>query len=89
MIRDPVATAILARRVDAIVREMSNVLLRSARSSVIAAAKDFSCALLTHDDRLIAAGEGLPVHILGCHLQTRAMRALQPDLRKGDAFLPQ
>ena len=87
MIRDPVATAILARRVDAIVREMSNVLLRSARSSVIAAAKDFSCALLTHDDRLIAAGEGLPVHILGCHLQTRAMRALQPGLRKGDAFL--
>ena len=87
MIRDPVATPILARRVDAIVREMSNALLRSARSSVIAAAKDFSCALLTHDDRLIAAAEGLPVHVLGCHLQTRAMRALHPDLRQGDAFL--
>ena len=87
MIRDPVATPILARRVDAIVREMANVLLRSARSSVIATAKDFSCALLTHDDRLIAAAEGLPVHVLGCHLQTRAMRALHPDLREGDAFL--
>ena len=87
MIRDPVATPILARRIDAIVREMSNALLRSARSSVIAAAKDFSCALLTHDDRLIAAAEGLPVHVLGCHLQTRAMRALHPDLREGDAFL--
>ncbi|MDE0048616.1 MAG: hydantoinase B/oxoprolinase family protein [Rhodospirillales bacterium] len=59
MIRDPVATPILARRVDAIVREMSNALLRSARSSVIAAAKDFSCALLTHDDRLIAAAGAL------------------------------
>ena len=87
MIRDPVATPIFARRIDAIVREMSNALLRSARSSVIAAAKDFSCALLTHDDRLIAAAEGLPVHVLGCHLQTRAMRALHPDLREGDAFL--
>ncbi len=87
MIRDPVATPILARRVEAIVREMSNALLRSARSSVIAAAKDFSCALLTHDDRLIAAADGLPVHVLGCHLQTRAMRALHPDLRDGDAFL--
>ena len=87
MIRDPVATPIIARRIDAIVREMSNALLRSARSSVIAAAKDFSCALLTHDDRLIAAAEGLPVHVLGCHLQTRAMRALHPDLREGDAFL--
>ena len=59
MIRDPVATPILARRVDAIVREMSSALLRSARSSVIAAAKDFSCALLTHDDRLIAAAEAV------------------------------
>ena len=87
MIRDPVATPILARRVEAIVREMSSALLRSARSSVIAAAKDFSCALLTHDDRLIAAAEGLPVHVLGCHLQTRAMRALHPNLRDGDAFL--
>ena len=35
MIRNPVATPILARRFDAIVREMSNALLRSARSSVI------------------------------------------------------
>ena len=87
MIRNPVATPILARRFDAIVREMSNALLRSARSSVIAAAKDFSCALLTHDDRLIAAAEGLPVHVLGCHLQTRSMRTLHPDLREGDAFL--
>ena len=87
MIRDPVATPLLARRVDAIVREMANALQRSARSSVIAAAKDFSCALLTHDDRLIAAAEGLPVHVLGCHLQTRAMSALHPDLREGDAFL--
>ena len=87
MIRDPVATPLLARRLDAIVREMANGLRRSARSSVIAAAKDFSCALLTHDDRLIAAAEGLPVHVLGCHLQTRAMRALHPDLRDGDAYL--
>ena len=87
MIRDAVATPILARRVDAIVREMAGALRRSARSSVIAAAKDFSCALLTRDDRLIAAAEGLPVHVLGCHLQTRAMRALHPDLREGDAFL--
>ena len=87
MIRDPVATPILARRIDAIVREMANALRRSARSSVIAAAKDFSCALLTHDDRLIAAAEGLPVHVLGCHLQARAMRTLHPDLREGDAFL--
>jgi N-methylhydantoinase B len=86
-LRDPVLTPVLASRVDAIVREMSNTLLRSARSNVIAAAKDFSCAILTHDDQLIAAAESLPVHILGSHLQTRAMRDLHPDLAEGDAFL--
>ena len=87
MICAPTVTPVLASRVDAIVRDMSNTLRRSARSSVIAAAKDFSCAILTRDDQLIAAAEGLPVHILGSHLQTRAMRALHKDLREGDAFL--
>ena len=46
-IEDPVLTAVLANRFDGIVREMSNTLLRAARSTVIAAAKDFSCAILT------------------------------------------
>ena len=49
-IEDPVMIAVLANRFDGIVREMSNTLLRAARSTVIAAAKDFSCAILTADD---------------------------------------
>ncbi len=84
---DPVLTAVLANRFDAIVREMSNTLLRAARSTVIAAAKDFSCAIVSADDALISAADGLPVHILGASLQTAAMRALHDDLAEGDAFL--
>jgi N-methylhydantoinase B len=82
-----VLISILANRMDGIVREMSNTLLRAARSAVIAAARDFSCALCTADNRLLCAAEGLPVHIFGSHLQTQSMCDLHDDLTEGDAFL--
>ncbi|MBR46349.1 MAG: hydantoinase [Rhodospirillaceae bacterium] len=84
---DSVLISILANRMDGIVREMSNTLLRAARSAVIAAARDFSCALCTGDNRLLSAAEGLPVHIFGSHLQTQSMCDLHDDLAEGDAFL--
>ena len=77
----------LANRFDAIVREMSNTLLRSARSGVIAGARDFSCTIVTADNRLLTADQGIPVHIFGSHLQTAAMCELHDDLAEGDAFL--
>ena len=86
-VEDPVLTAVLANRFDGIVREMSNTLLRAARSTVIAAAKDFSCAILTADDQLVTAADGLPVHIFGASLQTRSMRDLHDDIAEGDAYL--
>jgi N-methylhydantoinase A len=79
--------AVLANRFDAIVHEMSNTLLRAARSAVINMGRDFSCAICTADNRLLSSAEGLPVHIFGMHLQTAAMCALHPDLAEGDAFL--
>jgi N-methylhydantoinase B len=84
---DPLLTAILANRLEGIVREMENTLLRAARSAVIAAARDFSCVIITGDDQLLATAEGLPVHIFGAHLQSASMRRLHSDLEEGDAFL--
>ena len=84
---DPVLLSVLSNRLDGIVREMSNTLLRAARSAVIAVARDFSCAICTADNQLLATAEGLPVHIFGSHLQTRAMTDLHADLAEGDAFL--
>ena len=59
---DPVLISVMANRLDGIVREMTNTLLRSARSAVITTARDFSCCLVTGDDKLLAPAEGLPVH---------------------------
>src|SRR3954454_980888 len=66
---DPVVMTVIANRLDGIVREMTNTLLRAARSAVISSARDFSCCILTGDNHLLASAEGLPVHIFGAHLQ--------------------
>lgn len=84
---DPVTTAVLANRLEGIVREMTNTLLRAGRSAVLAVARDFSCSIVSGDNQLLATAEGTPVHILGSHFQSASMCDLHPDLAEGDAFL--
>jgi len=84
---DPVLTTIMSNRLDGIVREMTNTLLRSARSAVISSARDFSCGIVSAGNELLASAEGLPVHIFGMNVQTAAIARFHPDFREGDAFL--
>lgn len=85
---DPYVTAIIANRIDGIVREMSNTLQRTARSAVINSAHDFSCAICTSDNELLASAEGLPIHVFGADMLTAAMMARHgDDLRDGDCYL--
>ena len=77
----------LANRFDTIVREMENTLLRTGRSAILNMARDFSCALITADNRLLASAEGLPVHVIGMEFLSQAMTDLHGDLREGDAYL--
>lgn len=86
-LRDPVGTAVLANRLNAIGHEMANTLQRTARSSVINQAKDLSCAVVTADNRLITAADGLPVFLIGTETICRTMTELIPDLAPGDVFL--
>src|SRR3954451_7425956 len=84
---DPVMLAVIANRFDSIVREMGNTLLRTGRSTDLNTARDFSCAIVTADNKLVATGEGLPIHILGSELLTESMQRFHPDLREGDVFI--
>ena len=59
-----VLTAVLANRFDVIVREMTNTLFRTGRSAVLNMARDFSCAVLTADDQLLTAAEGLQLSLI-------------------------
>jgi N-methylhydantoinase B/oxoprolinase/acetone carboxylase alpha subunit len=84
---DPVLTTVLANRMDGIVREMINTILRTARSAVINSARDFSCAICTADNELFACAEGLPIHIFGADRQAKTMCEYHPDLAEGDCYL--
>jgi N-methylhydantoinase B len=84
---DSALLAVIANRFDCICREMTNTLLRSGRSAVLNMARDFSCSLVTGDNQLLAAAEGLPVHVFGSQFLTEAMCNLHADLAEGDAFL--
>jgi N-methylhydantoinase B len=85
---DPVQLAIVANRLRAIVRKMSNTLYRTGRSGVLNTARDFSCAIITDDHRLLMAADSLPIHVLsGPDLMSRALHEFHPTLRAGDAFL--
>jgi N-methylhydantoinase B len=84
---DPILMAVLANRFDVVVREMSNTLFRIGRSAILNTARDFSCSIVTADDRLLSAAEGLPVQVLAGGRQTECMREFHPDLAEGDAFL--
>ncbi|MBK5232867.1 MAG: hydantoinase B/oxoprolinase family protein [Thermoleophilia bacterium] len=84
---DGVLLAVLANRMESVVREMTNTLLRSGRSAVLNTARDFSCSLITSENELLASAEGLPVHVIGTELLAKAMTELHPEFSEGDAYL--
>lgn len=84
---DLVQMTVIASRMDGIVREMENTLLRSGRSAVLNMARDFSCSIITADHRLLATAEGLPVHVIGGERLGAAVAEFHDDISEGDAFL--
>jgi N-methylhydantoinase B len=85
---DPVALAVITSRVQGIVRRMTNTLFRTARSSVLNTARDFSCCLVTREHELLATAESLPIHVMsGPDLISRWLGRLHPRLHAGDAYL--
>ena len=85
---DPVDLAVLSSRFTAIVRAMSNTLIRAGRSVILNTGRDFSCCVITAQDELLAMADSVPLHVLsGADLMARSMRELHPGLKPGDAFL--
>jgi N-methylhydantoinase B len=83
-----VRLAVLSNRFEAVVRSMRNTLTRTSRSGVINIARDFSCAITSHDHELLHWAESLPAHVVsGPDLMARNMVERHPTLRPGDAFL--
>jgi N-methylhydantoinase B len=85
---DGVRLAVLNNRLQGVARAMQNTLARTGRSGVLNTARDFSCCVLTAESELLATAESLPIHVMsGPDLMAARVKALHPDLRRGDAFL--
>src|SRR5688500_15482943 len=84
---DPILAAVIANRLNSINREMNESLMRSARSALIAIARDMSGAILTANGELVSVANSLPGHMLGTGFQIASLKEHHPNLRNGDAFL--
>ncbi len=83
---DPVQLLVMANRIDGITREMTNTLVRTARSTTLAV-RDFSTSISDVNHQLFAAPEGIPCHVYGSGLLCETMAEYHPDFQEGDAFL--
>jgi N-methylhydantoinase B len=84
---DPFLMSVLKSRFEAIVREMSLVVMRASRSAVIKNARDFSCAILTYDHQLVSVEDALPIHVMSMDMATRPLNELFDDVAQGDIFI--
>ena len=84
---DPTLLAVLSSRMTAILREMTNIVVRTSRSSVIKTSRDFSCGIVTYDHRQISCESGLPVHLAALSLTTRPISEFFDDVKEGDAYV--
>ena len=83
---DPILMSVLSSRLEAIIREMSNTVMKASRSGAITNARDFSVGLLTYDHRLVCVEEAMPIHVSALELTTRPITELFDDVKVGDAF---
>lgn len=86
--RDVVTLAVMTNRMEGVVRKMTNTLFRTARSTVLNTARDFSCCIVTANHEMLVMAESLPIHVIsGPDVISRWLREFHPHPRRGDAFI--
>ncbi len=85
---EPYLIPLIASRLGSISANMNNALIKGARSSVLALARDCSTAICDAKGRVLVFPAGFPVHV-GCStLSGQALLELHGrDLKPGDAYL--
>jgi len=85
---DPIVLEIVQESLIAIVKEMRANLTRTAYSSVIYEARDFSCVIMSPKGELVAQAEDNPSHVFPIPWSVRAMlKKFGDDIHSGDIFL--
>ncbi|WP_299267346.1 hydantoinase B/oxoprolinase family protein [Halorientalis sp.] len=84
---EPYLMTILSKKFESATRDMTQSLLKSARSGVVNVARDFSSAISLFDGRQFMVREGLPVHTGNIGLTPEHTVDLHDDISPGDCFL--
>jgi N-methylhydantoinase B len=85
---EPYLMSLLASRIGSISVQMNNVMVKGARSSVLALARDCSTAICDANGDVLAFPAGFPMHVGGSTLLGRSLLEIHgKDLQPGDAYL--
>lgn len=85
---DPVTLEVIRNRMDSIVREMGDITLRTARSAVVYAGRDFSCGILNDKAELLSVGTSIPIHIFPIVYQVKkTLSRYEGEIKEGDIFV--
>ncbi len=85
---DPITLEVIQESFISIVREMRANLIRTAYSSILYEARDFSCVIMDPQGQLIAQAEDNPSHVFPIPWSVKLMfERFGKDIHSGDIFL--
>ncbi|HTN62196.1 MAG TPA: hydantoinase B/oxoprolinase family protein, partial [Devosia sp.] len=83
-----ITSSIVQRRLEAIVDEMGESMLRTAYSQILNSSRDFSTAIFDGQSRLVAQADHIPLHIGALPFAVQAIIEYFPNqIFPGDIFL--
>ncbi len=84
---DPITFSVILNRFNTIANEMTLTMEKTAWTSVIALARDFSCAIYDAKARQICMMDALPIHTNSMHVVLQEIaRVFEDDIHDGDVI---
>ena len=85
---DRITVSVIQHRLESIVQEMGEAMLRTAYSQILNSSRDFSTAVFDGQGRLAAQAEHVPIHVGALPWAVAAISAFFKDrIRPGDVYL--
>ncbi len=86
---DAITVSVVRHRLESIVHEMGEAMLRTSYSQILNSSRDFSTALCDADGRLVAQAEHVPIHVGAMPWAVVAIREAFPleSIRTADVFM--
>jgi N-methylhydantoinase B len=85
---DRITVSVIQHRLEAIVQEMGEAMLRTAYSQILNSSRDFSTAVFDGEGRLAAQAEHVPIHVGALPWAVASIsQAFADRIRPGDLFL--